>query len=174
MSENSSRKACFKSIRRDPVQWSSNEKSPYFDILDAFFSQKKFPDTIAGVLDMYQIDEVTGEEIRTGPYSGWGGYVEYPYHWEDKDLYHFYKYNMPLNDSFIAFVLADYEHNMFRVKKKKRCHGRIPPAILQKRRVLEFRWHWSKPGLWLYARKAERRRKKRELWLPREESGFGR
>ncbi len=166
MSVKQTSKGTLRTIRCEPVVWRGAEKSPFFEILDAFFSQKKWPDAVAGMLG-YPTDEITGEEIRTGPYCGWGSFMEGGFYWTQKDLYHFYTYHMPLDPDFIAFVLNDYRLGLFRVKTERtRRHGKAASAFLRKKHRLEFRLILSRPGRCFCKIKAERRRKKREALNP--------
>lgn len=48
------------------------------------------------------IDKKTGEQIS----EGFAGYSDGEYEWYDYWIYHFEKYNLKLNDDFIAHVLS--------------------------------------------------------------------
>ena len=56
------------------------------------------PDCAAG---MSLVDEVTGDIIETGV----NGYEDDQYYWDTRYIYHFEKYNLKLDDDFIAHVL---------------------------------------------------------------------
>lgn len=49
------------------------------------------------------VDMVTNEKTDKCDSSFFDG----KYEWSETDIYHFEKYNMPLNDSFVKFVLSN-------------------------------------------------------------------
>jgi len=49
------------------------------------------------------IDNVTGEEV-IDLYDC--GYYDGKYYWDETDIYHLEKYNMPINQEFIEYVLS--------------------------------------------------------------------
>ena len=56
------------------------------------------PDCAAG---MFLTDEITGKTIEEGV----KGYEDGEYYWDTREIYHFEKYNMKLNEDFIEHVL---------------------------------------------------------------------
>ena len=55
-----------------------------------------------GYTTAYLRDKITGEIIS----EGFAGYTDGEYQWYDYWIYHFEKYNLKLNDDFIAHVLS--------------------------------------------------------------------
>ena len=45
-------------------------------------------------------DEITGEYVD----SGVSGYEDGQYYWDTREIYHFEKYNMELNEDFVEYV----------------------------------------------------------------------
>ena len=72
-----------------------NDKDKILEYLKSFD-----PDCAAG---MSLVDEVTGDIIETGV----NGYEDDQYYWDTRHIYHFEKYNLKLDDDFIAHVLND-------------------------------------------------------------------
>ena len=105
-----------KIIRLYENEYQGNTKSPYFDILDAFFKSKK----PTGATSMRVLDEVTKQIVNSDDYYYNMGYIYDGFGWHKKDLYHFYKYNMPLSQEFIDYVLDQYKQGKFCIKKQKR------------------------------------------------------
>ena len=70
-----------------------DDKDKILEYLKAFE-----PDCAAG---MSLVDEVTGEIIDTGV----NGYEDGQYYWDTRHIYHFEKYNLKLDNDFIAYVL---------------------------------------------------------------------
>ncbi len=50
---------------------------------------------------MSLVDEITGDSLNTCVC----GYEDCKYYWDDREIYHFEKYNLKLNDDFIEYVL---------------------------------------------------------------------
>lgn len=57
------------------------------------------PDCAAG---MCLVDEITGEEVGIGV----EGYEDGVYYWDTREIYHFEKYNMELQNDFLEYVLS--------------------------------------------------------------------
>lgn len=70
------------------------EKGKILQFLKSFNS-----DCAAG---MVLVDEITGENVD----SGISVYEDGQYYWDTRHIYHFEKYNLKLNDDFIAHVLG--------------------------------------------------------------------
>lgn len=56
------------------------------------------PDCAAG---MSLIDEITGKAVGTGV----NGYGDLEFFWDSREIYHFEKYNLELNQDFLKYIL---------------------------------------------------------------------
>ena len=69
------------------------------------------PDCVAG---MYLVDEVTGETIH----SCVEGYEDSEFYWDTREIYHFEKYNLHLDEDFVEYVV-NYADRFCPVVKKR-------------------------------------------------------
>ena len=108
----------WKRIRLDNNICCGKERSPYFEVLDAFF-RSKTPNCYTSV---FIYDEIEKKEINTDAYNYDVSYRYDGFWWKKSDLYHFYIYNMPLSQAFTDYVLDQYKQGKFTTNK----HGKQP------------------------------------------------
>ena len=93
-----------KLIQKEKSVFQDFDKSPYYDIIIRFFKSKK-PTRYTSV---FVYDEIEKKEIDTEDFNYNVCYIYGGFRWHAKDVYHFIKYNMPLTQEFIDYVLEQY------------------------------------------------------------------
>lgn len=78
---------------KEVIGKSISEKKKILQYLKSFE-----PDCAAGML---LVDEITGEETSNGVM----GYEDGMYYWDTREIYHFEKYDMELQNDFIEYVM---------------------------------------------------------------------
>ncbi len=116
MTSNHTSKSELKKIQLDETLFQSEEKSPYFDIIKAFFMSKE----PTGATSMRVFDEVSKQIVNSDYYYYNMGYIYDDFFWHKKDIYHFLNYNMPLSQEFIDYVLDQYKQGKFTLNKQKK------------------------------------------------------